>query len=188
MANFTLKKLKSFTETGGTSAYIETSGLKLLGKGRTRLVYGVGSKVLKLARNPDGYTGNRIEASASGSKFAPTVADAAKDFQWILVEKVALVTEATVDGIIRSRTGVPYWDFLGALWVGSKGLVKSHSKPVAKIWKLRELHQSLMENPWYKEFFKILVEYQLDPFELHAVNLGLSKGNLVVTDIGPSFG
>jgi hypothetical protein len=144
---------------------------------------------VKVASDKAGFQGNQIEVSASGSKFAPIVWDYDPEFEWVLSERVLPVTDSMVDIIFRSRTGLGHWELSGVLWVGVRGLVPSHSKPVGKIGPLKVKHKDLLRtNAWYREFLEFLIKFKIDPFELHAVNLGLSKGNLVVLDLGPSFG
>lgn len=163
---------------------------KVIGEGRTRITYQVTpSKVVKVAQNEDGVRGNSIELSASGSRFAPKVWDASTDLEWILSESVLPVTESMVEGIFRSRTGLGHWELAGVMWTGVRGKVPSHSKPIGKIRPLKAKHEELMKtNAWYREFVDFLLKFKIDPFELHSINLGLSKGNLVVLDLGPSFG
>jgi hypothetical protein len=166
------------------------SQFKVIGEGRTRVTYQVtSSKVVKVASNKAGFQGNQIEVSASGSRFAPIAWDYDPEFEWVLSEKVLPVNDSMVDTIFRSRTGLGQWELAGVLWVGVRGKVPSHSKPVGKIGPLKVKHEDLLKtNAWYREFLEFLINFKIDPFELHSVNLGLSKGNLVVLDLGPSFG
>ena len=186
-SEFSLAELKG-KHGGELNDYL--SRFKVVGDGRTRITYQVtSSKVVKVAQNDDGVRGNSIELSASGSRFAPKVWDFGTDLEWILSERVLPVTESMVDGIFRSRTGLGHWELSGVLWTGVKSKVPSHSKPVGKIRPLKAKHDELMKtNAWYREFVGFLLRFKIDPFELHSINLGLSKGNLVVLDLGPSFG
>lgn len=185
---FSLVELRS--KHGGEIHDYLGSRFKIIGEGRTRVTYQVtSSKVVKVARNKAGIQGNQIEVSASESRFAPMVWDYDPEFEWVISERVLPVTDSMVDSIFRSRTGLGHWELSGVLWVGVRGKVPSHSKPVDKIGPLKIKNEELLKtNAWYREFLEFLIKFKVDPFELHSVNLGLSKGNLVVLDLGPSFG
>jgi hypothetical protein len=172
-------------------SYIKDN-LKLLdNSGRTRIVFDLGSnRVLKFAKNSDGLVGNKEEVVNSSSRFTPTVVDYSKDFEWVVVEKLILPTESSMDTFLKSKIGLNYWGFLSVIGAGLGGKTPSHSKPTGNVKKLKETHHRLVDsNLWYKDFCSFIIKMQLDPFELHLVNLGFnSKGDLVVLDLGPSKG
>lgn len=194
-ATFNLNTFDSLRTFENRIEYIKKLGLELVGEGGERVVFALNpEKVVKLQRSKYG-TQNQIEAElavCSDSKYTTRTYQHAKDYSWIVAEKVRLPMVSELNSKIAELTYGLIYNVSHLGEVISSPLIRAKNKlmtkyQIGKEKRNNEIFVTLMEtNDWFKGFYETLLHCNIDARDFHEGNFGIrdSDDSLVLLDYG----
>lgn len=158
------------------------ANLTLLGQGSTRNVYALNRRVLKIARSSAGRRQNRIEAKKANCKGLKTqVFEVAPNYDWIITEKVKPLSGSKLVQRLKEEVGLSLTQLIKVVSFS----IMARQQPNLQ-YPQRKFHQALYgHNSWYTALVETVVNCDIDIYELHDQNWGLTDDNkLVLLDLG----